>query len=93
MTTQLINVLIMLSITIGVFLALMFLIKKVRDNPKFKSSIEIIGGASITPKSRVVLISSENTKILLGVTDNQISKLHVFTDNGFSKVLHEENEV
>lgn len=81
MTSQLINVSLMLLLTIGFFVALMFALKYLkRMGPKFSNSIEILGGASVSHKAKVVMIRSDDQKILIGVTDSQINTLHVFDE-------------
>lgn len=91
MTGQLIQVSFMLMLTIGFFIALMFGLKYLkRLGPKFSSSIEILGGASVSHKAKVVMIKTENKKILLGVTDNQINTLQVFEHHEtFTKQLED----
>jgi len=81
MTSQILHVALMLILTVGFFIGLMFLVKYLkRLGPKLSTSVQILGGASVSHKAKVVMIQSENKKILLGVTDTQISKLHVFED-------------
>lgn len=88
MTAQLLNVALMLLLTLGFFVALMFFVKYMKNlSPKFSNSIQILGGASVSHKAKVVIVQSDDTKILLGVTDNQINKLHVFDKNEFRKSL------
>lgn len=95
MTGQLINVALMLLLTIGFFVALMFALKYLkRMSPKFSSNIELLGGVSVSHKAKVVMIQTHNKKILLGVTDNQINTLHVFDADSptFEKTLQNVTE-
>ncbi len=94
MTTQLLYVAMMLMVTIAFFVGLMFLLKYLKKiGPKLSSSIEILGGASVSHKAKVVIIRSGDKKILLGVTDSHISKLHVFEQGeDFTETLKSAKE-
>jgi len=93
MSAQLINVALMLMLTIGFFIGLMFVVKYLKNfTPRISNTIEILGGASISNKAKVVMVQSQGTKILLGVTDNQISKLHVFSQEDFESTLKSVEE-
>ncbi len=94
MTSQILYVALMLAVTIAFFVGLMFLLKYLKQvGPKLSSSIEILGGANVSHKAKIVMNRSENKKILLGVTDNQISKLHVFEQvEGFTETLQSAKE-
>ena len=94
MTMQLLTVAFMLLVTLGFFVGLMFLVKNLRRlSPDFAKTIEILGGANISQKGKIVLIESNDTKILLGVTEHHIHKLHVFEKSSFEKeVTHFKQE-
>ncbi len=88
MSAQLLHVALMLVLTLGLFVGLMYFVKRIKTmGPGWNNSIEILGGASISHKGKVILIKSEDKKILLGVTDQSISKLHVFENSEFSQAL------
>ena len=78
-TSHILYVFAMLLVTLFAFCLLMFVLKKLKSiNPKFSDGIKIQGGASLGNKARLVMVESENIKILLGVTEQQINTIHIF---------------
>ncbi|MCS5711414.1 flagellar biosynthetic protein FliO [Candidatus Berkiella aquae] len=73
------NVALMLVITIVLVFALAYLLKHFKKMvPQFSGVIQVLGGASLGNKSKLVLVEAYDTQILVGVSDSQIQTLHVF---------------
>lgn len=73
------NVTLMLCLTLLLIFILAFLIKHFKKIvPQIPGSLQVVGGANLGNKSKVVLIEAYNAKILVGVTDSQIQTLYVF---------------
>jgi flagellar protein FliO/FliZ len=45
-----------------------------------KGLIKVLGGVSLGPRERVVMLQIENTRLLVGVTPGQVRTLHVMDD-------------
>ncbi|HRE30344.1 MAG TPA: flagellar biosynthetic protein FliO [Candidatus Berkiella sp.] len=73
------NVGLMLLITIVLVFALAYVLKHFKKMvPQFSGVIQVLGGASLGNKSKLVLVEAYDTQILVGVSDSQIQTLHVF---------------
>lgn len=76
------NVAIMLVVTVVLVFALAFLLKHFKKMvPQFSGIIQVLGGANLGNKSRLVLVEAYDTQILVGVSESQIQTLHVFKKN------------
>lgn len=76
------NIILMLFLTIGIILVLAFILKHFKKMiPQFQGVVEVLGGANIGPKTKVVLIKTYQTQMLIGFSDSHIQTLHVFNDN------------
>lgn len=73
------NIAMMLAFTLMLILILAYLFKKfdLLKNYNMKD-LELLGGANISKKNKLVLVKVLDQKLLLGVTDNQINTLYVF---------------
>jgi flagellar protein FliO/FliZ len=77
----------MLLLTLAVVFALAYALKHFKKIvPPFQGNIQVLGGTSLGNKSKVVLLEAYQTRLLIGVTDNQIQTLYVFT-NEQNKVM------
>jgi len=75
------NVSIMLIITLFAFVIIMYGVKKLKNfTPKRLNDLEILGGASVGQRGKIVLVRSDKIRLLLGVTESSINTLHVFKD-------------
>ncbi|MBI2791101.1 MAG: FliO/MopB family protein [Gammaproteobacteria bacterium] len=75
------NVSLMLCLTLLFIFALAFLLKHFKKIiPQIPGALQVLGGANLGNKSKVVLIEAYHAKILVGVTDSQIQTLYVFTN-------------
>lgn len=73
------KVILMLSITLVAMVLLIFILKKFKKMmPVVEGNLQIISGAQLSNKSKIVLVEAKNTQILLGVTDANIQTLYVF---------------
>jgi flagellar protein FliO/FliZ len=58
-------------------------------------SVKVVGGVSLGPRERVVVIEVDDTRLVLGVAPGRVERLHVLTekrdeDNGFAQQLSQE---
>lgn len=76
------NVAIMLVVTIVLVFALAFLLKHFKKMvPQFSGIVQVLGGANLGNKSKLVLVEAYDTQILVGVCESQIQTLYVFKKN------------
>jgi len=76
------NVAIMLGLTIVLVLVLAYMAKHFKKIvPQFSGVVQVLGGANLGNKSKLVLIEAYDTQILVGVSDSQIQTLYVFKKN------------
>ncbi len=76
------NVALMLMITLLLVFVLAFLLKHFKKIvPQVPGSLQVLGGATLGNKTKVVLIEAYNAKILIGVTDSQVQTLYVFKND------------
>lgn len=82
-----------LGLIVTVIIVFGFVAKKTQifKNYQFKD-LEVIGGANVSRKTKVILVKVLGQKILLGVTDNAINTLHVFGDDFNSQFIAKVNE-
>lgn len=71
----------MLGVTLIAMVVLILVLKKFKKMiPTIDGSLQVLSGAQLGTKSRIVLVEAKNTQILLGVTDTHIQTLYVFKD-------------
>lgn len=76
------NVALMLMVTLLLVFVLAFLLKHFKKIvPQVPGSLQVLGGATLGNKTKVVLIEAYNAKILIGVTDSQVQTLYVFKND------------
>ncbi|OOZ37233.1 flagellar biosynthetic protein FliO [Solemya velesiana gill symbiont] len=79
-----------LLLVLGVIFALAWLLRKFGRLPmQGKGAVEIIGGVSLGPRERAVLLKVGGTRLLVGVAPGQVQKLHVLDED---EVLPEAGE-
>lgn len=73
------NVAVMLLVTIVLVFALAFIVKHFKKMvPQFSGIVQVLGGANLGNKSKLVLVEAYDTQILVGVCESQIQTLYVF---------------
>lgn len=82
-----------LALVVTMIVLFAFVAKKTQflKNYQFKE-LEIIGGANVNKKTKVILVKVLGQKLLLGVSDNTINTLHVFNDDFNSQFIAKVNE-
>ena len=81
------NVTLMLMITLLLVFILAFLLKRFKKiMPQVPGALQVLGGANLGNKTKVVLIEAYNAKLLVGVTDSQVQTLYVFQNEPQAKV-------
>jgi flagellar protein FliO/FliZ len=75
------NVLVVLLLIVGLLFALTWLLKRsgIIQNSA-QGHLKIIGGLSVGPRERIVLLQVGQEQILVGVTAAEISLLHMLTE-------------
>ena len=76
------NVALMLMLTLLLVFILAFLLKHFKKIvPPVPGSLQVLGGATLGNKTKVVLIEAYNAKLLIGVTDSNVQTLYVFKND------------
>ncbi len=69
----------MLMVTLILVFVLAYFLKHFKKIvPQVPGSLQVLGGANLGNKTKVVLIEAYNAKLLIGVTDTQVQTLYVF---------------
>jgi len=90
---QLANITLGLVLVLGLIFALAWFFRRYGNMASLnRSNIQILGGVSLGSRERAVLLEVEGEQILVGVTPNQITRLHVLKSHASSSSV-EENEV
>jgi flagellar protein FliO/FliZ len=67
---------------LGSAYVILFLFQSLRKKSRFSTQeMNILGGISVGPKERLVLVEVKNKKILIGVTPHHIQKIHVYEES------------
>ncbi|NNJ92745.1 MAG: flagellar biosynthetic protein FliO [Gammaproteobacteria bacterium] len=75
---QLANITLGLVLVLALIFALAWLFRRYGNVASFnRSNIHVVGGVSLGSRERAVLLDVEGEQILVGVTPNQITRLHV----------------
>jgi len=75
------QVLFVLLLIVGLLFALAWVLKRSGlVNSSFQGHIKIIGGVSVGPRERIVLLQVGNEQIVVGVTAVEINLLHMLTE-------------
>ena len=92
---QLANITLGLVLVLGLIFALAWLFRRYGNVASLnRSNIQILGGVSLGSRERAVLLEVEGEQILVGVTPNQITRLHVLKSHpSSSSVAEKDNEV
>jgi len=103
---ELANVTMGLLLVLALIFALAWLFRRYGNLPSFnKSNIQILGGVSLGPREKAILLEVEGERLLVGVASGQVTKLHAFAanpadespsqsvdDDQFSMTLKQEQE-
>ncbi len=82
------NVTLMLMVTLLLVFVLAFLLKHFKKIvPQVPGALQVLGGANLGNKTKVVLIEAYNAKLLVGVTDQQVQTLYVFQNESTPKPM------
>lgn len=91
---QLVETALALGLVLAVMLGLAWLVKRFVSVPGMgRGQIQVIGGVSLGPRERAVMISVEGKRLLLGVAPGRVQMLHVLSEaeaqseQGFAQVL------
>lgn len=90
---QLANVTFGLLIVLGLIFALAWLFRRYGNLPTFnRSNIQIVGGVSLGPREKAILLEVEGERVLVGVASGQVTRLHVFSqrENATGQVAESE---
>lgn len=91
MTTEYAHMMLNLGLILILVLVLVFALKKIRFSKLAKNQqIAIINTVPIGSKERVLLIEVNDKTLLIGVTPNHISTLHVFDKMDATKPAADE---
>lgn len=76
---QLANVTLGLIVVLGLIFALAWLYRRYGNIPTFnRSQIQVLGGVSLGSREKAVLLEVEGEKLLIGVAQGSVTKLHSF---------------
>jgi len=85
-----------LIVVLGVLLGLAWLVKRYLGTPGIggKSRVQVLGGVSLGPRERAVIVEVEGERLLLGVAQGNVRLLHVLckADQDFATQLREAEE-
>lgn len=74
---QLANVTLGLLLVLGLIFGLAWLYRRYGNLPAFnRSNIQILGGVSLGPREKAILLEVEGERLLVGVAQGQVTKLH-----------------
>lgn len=74
---QLANVTLGLLLVLGLIFGLAWLYRRYGNLPSFnRSNIQILGGVSLGPREKAILLEVEGERLLIGVAQGQVTKLH-----------------
>ena len=65
-----------LVIVLGVIFAAGWMLKKIGPRARSSGVVQVVGGASVGPREKVVVVRFANQILLLGVASGQVSLLH-----------------
>lgn len=100
-SSHLIDTILGLVLVLGVLLGLAWLVKRFMGAPGLggKGQVRVIGGASLGPRERAVLVEVSGERLLLGVAPGQVRTLHVLapevteeSEEGFAEQLGQVQE-
>lgn len=89
-SSHLVDTIIGLLVVLGLMLALAWLVKRYVSVPGIgKGQVQILGGVSLGPRERAVLVSVEGQRLLLGVAPGRVQTLHVLETDDASDAAGE----
>ena len=89
--SELANITLGLIVVLGLIFALAWLFRRYGNMTSLnRSNIQILGGVSLGSRERAVLLEVEGEKILIGVTPNQVTRLHVLKDEQTADIIADE---
>ncbi len=73
-----------LIVVLGLLLGLAWLVKRYMTTPGIggKSRVQVVGGVSLGPRERAVIVEVEGERLLLGVAQGNVRLLHVLRPEG-----------
>jgi len=90
---QLANITLGLVLVLALIFALAWLFRRYGNVASFnRSNIQVLGGVSLGSRERAVLLEVEGEQILVGVTPNQVTRLHVLKSRDSSSSHISDNE-
>lgn len=92
---ELANITLGLVLVLALIFALAWLFRRYGNVASLnRSNIQVLGGVSLGSRERAVLLEVEGEQILVGVTPNQITRLHVLKSHASSSssVAEQESE-
>lgn len=79
----LVNTAIGLIVVLVMIIAVAFFLRRFGGLPTVrKGAVSIVGGISLGPRERAVLLQVGDTRVLVGVAPGQVRALHVFDNDG-----------
>jgi flagellar protein FliO/FliZ len=66
-----------LVIVVGLIFAAAWVMKKVAPRNRSSGVVQVVGGASVGPREKVVVVRFGHQTLLLGVAPGQVSLLHI----------------
>ena len=85
-----IKVVFSLTIVLGIFYLLVIVFKKYTGMTiKSNSTMRIVGGLSLGGKDKLVILNTDDTSLLLGISAAGITKLHQFENN---QAIYSDND-
>lgn len=81
-SSHLIDTIIGLLLVLALVLALAWVVKRYTSMPGMgKGKVQVLGGTSLGPRERAVLVSVEGQRLLLGVAQGSVQTLYVLDEN------------
>jgi flagellar protein FliO/FliZ len=68
-----------LLVVIAALFACLWIIKRLSSPRRGAGLMRVLGATALGPRERIVMVEAGNKVLMLGVTANNISALHVFT--------------
>ena len=81
-SSHLIDTIIGLILVLALVLALAWVVKRYTSMPGMgEGKVQVLGGTSLGPRERAVLVSVEGQRLLLGVAQGSVQTLYVLDEN------------
>ncbi len=84
-SSHLVDTILGLFLVLAVVLALAWVVKRYMSMPGMgKGKVQVLGGTSLGPRERAMLVSVEGQRLLLGVAQGSVRTLYVLDENARS---------